>query len=118
MGTLSKRPLSDFGENIKDRIEEFRSNVGNRIERLHDDVDVQSRREGGVTKNLEKLTASLPSSTWLLLAGGAVAASLAFKLVGKKHAALFVGEWVPTILMLGLYNKIVKVMGSERDFAR
>jgi hypothetical protein len=25
-----------------------------------------------------------------------------------------VGEWVPTILLLGVYNKIVKVAGSDR----
>jgi hypothetical protein len=122
MGTLSKRPLSEFGHDIKDRIEDFRSNVGSRIDRLQDEVDVSSRREGAMTKGIEKLTASLPSSTWLMLAGGAVVASLAFKLAGKRHAALFIGEWVPTILMLGLYNKLVKVasrdLAAERGFAR
>lgn len=32
---------------------------------------------------------------------------------GQKHAANFVGGWAPTILILGVYNKIVKVMGSD-----
>jgi len=40
--------------------------------------------------------------------------ALALKLLGRHATANFVGEWAPTILMLGLYNKIVKVLGSER----
>jgi hypothetical protein len=39
-------------------------------------------------------------------------------LLGRKHTALFVGQWVPTVLLLGIYNKIVKVAGhdvSERE---
>jgi hypothetical protein len=28
--------------------------------------------------------------------------------------ASFVGLWVPSLLLLGLYNKIVKVAGSDR----
>ena len=29
------------------------------------------------------------------------------------HLSLFVGQWAPTLLVLGLYNKMVKTMGSE-----
>jgi hypothetical protein len=32
---------------------------------------------------------------------------------GRKASANFVGHWVPTILMLGLYNKVVKLHGSD-----
>ena len=70
--------------------------------------------EGQTTKKIERITSAIPSATWLILAGGAVAGSLVLRLFGKKSASTFVGEWVPTILMLGLYNKVVKVMGSER----
>jgi hypothetical protein len=38
--------------------------------------------------------------SWLLLAGG------------RKNLATFAGPWVPTILIVGLYNKMVKVEGS------
>jgi hypothetical protein len=38
---------------------------------------------------------------------------LAFKLSGKDHGALFVGQWAPTFLLLGIYNKLVKLHGSE-----
>jgi hypothetical protein len=32
---------------------------------------------------------------------------------GKDHEALFVGQWAPTFLILGLYNKLLKLHGSE-----
>lgn len=70
--------------------------------------------EGETTRTVEKATSALPSMTWLVLAGGAIVGSLALKIMGRHQSANFVGEWVPTILMLGLYNKIVKVLGSDR----
>jgi hypothetical protein len=79
-----------------------------------DGTNQPDKREGKATKMIEKTTAAIPSGTFLVLAGGAVVASLTLKLLGRHATANFVGEWVPTILMLGLYNKIVKVFGSER----
>ena len=71
--------------------------------------------EGAATKTIEKVTSAIPSGTFLILAGGAIIGSLTLKLLGKDKTANFVGEWVPTILMLGLYNKIVKVLGSDKS---
>jgi hypothetical protein len=70
--------------------------------------------EGKTTRMIEKRTAAIPSGVFLGLAGAVIAGSLVLKLQGRHATANFVGEWVPTILMLGLYNKIVKVLGSER----
>ena len=39
--------------------------------------------------------------------------SALLKLSGRDKDADFVGHWVPTILILGLYNKLVKVEGSD-----
>jgi hypothetical protein len=69
--------------------------------------------EGKVARAIEEQTARLPSDTFLWLAGGAVAASLVMKLFGRHRDALFVGEWVPTLLILGLYNKLVKLEGHD-----
>jgi len=74
--------------------------------------------EGATTKSIEKVTAAIPSGTWLVMGGGAIVASLALKMMGKHTTANFVGQWVPAFLMLGLYNKIVKVMGSDRQEQR
>ncbi len=66
-----------------------------------------------MTKQIEKITTKIPSGTFLTAAIGAIGASLLFQLAGKKENAQFIGFWVPTILVLGLYNKIVKLEGSE-----
>ncbi|HEX4793660.1 MAG TPA: hypothetical protein VH370_07715 [Humisphaera sp.] len=71
------------------------------------------QREGVVARTIEQQTAKLPSDTFLWMATGSIAASLMFKMMGRDHAALFVGQWAPTLLILGLYNKLVKLMGSD-----
>jgi len=35
-------------------------------------------------------------------------------MLDRNHEALFVGQWAPTFLILGLYNKLVKQHGSDR----
>jgi len=70
-------------------------------------------REGVVARTIEEQTAKLPSDTFLWLAFGSIAGSLALKFLGRSHDALFVGQWAPTFLILGLYNKLVKVAGSD-----
>ncbi|MFL5327430.1 MAG: hypothetical protein ACJ8C4_00825 [Gemmataceae bacterium] len=74
--------------------------------------------EGSVARMIEQQTAKLPSDLFLWAAGGSIAASIIFQVAGKKHESLFVGQWVPTFLILGLYNKIVKVMGSDPSNAK
>jgi hypothetical protein len=73
----------------------------------------EEHREGTVARSIEQQTAKLPSDWFLWAAFGSIAGSLAFKLTGKDHEALFVGQWAPTFLILGLYNKLVKLHGSE-----
>ena len=69
--------------------------------------------EGVVARTIEQQTAKLPSDTFLWLATGSIAASATLKIMGRDNDALFVGQWAPTFLILGLYNKIVKVLGSD-----
>ncbi|MEZ6090198.1 MAG: hypothetical protein R3C05_19665 [Pirellulaceae bacterium] len=69
--------------------------------------------EGPVARALEQQTARLPSDTWLWAAGGSIALSLLLQSQGDKQKALFVGNWAPTFLLLGIYNKLVKLHGSE-----
>jgi len=73
----------------------------------------REHQEGRVARTIEQQTARLPSDTFLWAAFGSVGLSLALELSGKKHAAEFVGHWAPTFLILGLYNKIVKLLGSD-----
>ena len=70
--------------------------------------------EGFIAKSIEEQTAKLPSDTFLWLALGSIAASLTLKMTGREKDALFVGHWAPTFLLLGVYNKLVKQLGSDR----
>jgi hypothetical protein len=71
-------------------------------------------REGILARTIEEQTAKLPSDTFLWAATGSIAASLTLKIMGRHKDALFVGQWAPTFLILGLYNKLVKQLGSDR----
>ena len=82
--------------------------TGTTVDRRND------HREGILAKTIEEQTAKLPSDTFLWAAGGSIAASLTLKLIGRDKDALFVGQWAPTFLILGLYNKLVKQLGSDR----
>lgn len=74
----------------------------------------QRHSEGVIARSIEEQTAKIPSDAFLWAAGASIIASLTFKLNGKTDKALFVGQWAPTFLILGLYNKLVKVAGSDR----
>ncbi len=70
-------------------------------------------REGAVARSIEQQTAKVPSDTFLWAALGSIGASLFLQAAGKRHYANFVGQWAPTLLILGLYNKMVKLHGSD-----
>ena len=82
----------------------------------HSDTQSEPQRhsEGIIARTIEEQTAKLPSDAFLWAAGASILCSLTFKMNGKNDKALFVGQWAPTFLILGLYNKIVKVAGSDR----
>ena len=71
--------------------------------------------EGPVAKAIENQTAKLPSDLFLWAALGSMAVSATFKIMGKGQTALFVGQWAPSFLLLGVYNKIVKVEGNDQQ---
>ncbi len=72
-------------------------------------------QEGEVAKAIEKQTAKIPSDTFLWAALGAIGISLSLKLMGKRHNALFVGQWAAPFLLLGIYNKLVKLEGHDGE---
>ena len=72
------------------------------------------QQEGKTTSAVESQTSKLPSLTYMGLAVGAMAASAALQAKGRKQTANFVGQWAPTILIMGLYNKVVKEFTKTR----
>jgi hypothetical protein len=92
--------------------------------------DFSPKREGPLAKAIEKQTAKIPSDFWLWAAGASIIGSLVFQSIGmfgtprskakrllyptRAPTANFVGMWAPTFLLLGIYNKLVKVAGSDQ----
>ena len=74
----------------------------------------EQHQEGPIAKTIEQQTAKLPSDVFLWAAMGSIGASALLQVMGKKQASLFVGDWVAPFLLLGVYNKIVKVQGSDK----
>jgi isopentenyl diphosphate isomerase/L-lactate dehydrogenase-like FMN-dependent dehydrogenase len=93
---------------------ERRINVTETISRLKDGME---DHEGRVAKALENHTAKLPSDLWLWAAVASMGASLLLQVANKKDGSRFVGQWAAPLLLVGVYNKIVKVAGSDRGSA-
>ena len=74
----------------------------------------QQHSEGPVANAIEEQTAKLPSDLFLWASLAAMGVSLTLKCLGKRHNALFVGQWAAPFLLLGVYNKIVKTEGHDR----
>lgn len=71
--------------------------------------------EDHATETVEQQTAKVPSLAFLGLALGAMAASAALVLSGRKQLGNFVGQWAPSILIMGLYNKLAKEVAVPRQ---
>jgi hypothetical protein len=69
-----------------------------------------NHRGAEMIKKIGQATSAIPPATWLVLGGGAVVGAAVLKVVGRDASANFVGHWAPTLLMLGLYHKMVKMM--------
>lgn len=67
-----------------------------------------TRREGVLTRFVEKKGAKIPSGLFLGAAVASVFGSALSYITGRKQLAQFIGEWAPTFLVLGLYSKVVK----------
>lgn len=74
----------------------------------------EQKMEGPIARTIEQQTAKIPSDVFLWAALGSIGVSAALQLAGKQKISLFVGQWVAPFLLLGVYNKIVKVAGSDQ----
>lgn len=77
-------------------------------------IDNTEHEEGPVAKTIEQQTAKLPSDLFLWAALGSMAVSAGLQIAGAKDKSQFVGQWASPFLLLGVYNKIVKVAGSDK----
>lgn len=77
-----------------------------------DSILTESGRNKSISK--KKAVAVSPLFYWAL-AGGAVALTLGWSMRRKKeNRTNVVAQWIPTVLLLGIYNKIVKTQSSAQ----
>ena len=80
-------------------------------------MDVRTHTRGEtedrLTGAIESQTSKVPSSGYLAAAVSSMAASAVLKILGRDEWALFVGQWAPAFLIMGVYNKMVKQHGTD-----
>lgn len=69
--------------------------------------------EGLLARVIEQQTARLPSDFFLWCSLGSMGLSLYLKLTGRHENSRFVGMWASPLLIMGVYNKLVKIIGSR-----
>ena len=55
-----------------------------------------------------KMMEAVPTQAYLGAAVGSIALSAVLRLLGKKEAAVFVGQWPPTFILFALAYKVLR----------
>lgn len=69
--------------------------------------------EGEIARLIEQQTAKIPSHWFLFGALGAMGLAASLELSGRKRGSDFVSRWPTPLLILGIYNKLVKTLGTR-----
>jgi hypothetical protein len=69
--------------------------------------------EGALARMVEQQTAKIPSDFFLLTSMLAMAISLGAELSNRQRVSRFTGMWVAPLLIMGVYNKMVKMLGAR-----
>ena len=102
--------METSGQDLKDKVKDKALDLKNKADNANPEY-----KEGPVATAIEKYTAKLPSDIFLWAALGSMGIAATFKIMKKDEEALFVGQWPAPFLLLGLYNKLIKMEGFEKD---
>jgi hypothetical protein len=69
--------------------------------------------ENRLTRLVEQQAAKIPSDVFLMIALATMAASLGFEIAGRVRVSRFIGMWPGPLLVMGVYNKLVKLYGAR-----
>lgn len=73
----------------------------------------EEHAEGTLTRLVEQQAAKLPSGTFLVASLAAMALSFGLEVAGRRRASRFVGKWPGPLLTMGIYTKLLKVLGTR-----
>ena len=111
----ARNTLGSTAESVRSAASGAAQSVRGTVGSAADAIRHADHSEGRVARAIEEQTAKLPSDTFLWAALGSIGLSLGLQMAGKREMSNFVGQWAPTFLILGLYNKLVKVHGSDSE---
>jgi hypothetical protein len=77
------------------------------------ELRTSGQKQDRITGAIEAQTSKVPSGGYLAAAVSSMAASAILKIAGKDQLALFVGQWAPAFLIMGVYDKLVKQHGPD-----
>ncbi len=74
----------------------------------------QDDKEKQISKKVEEYTSGIPSAAYFGLAVGSMILSASIAaFTRRKSAANFIGLWVPTLMLVGVYDKLVKLEARD-----
>lgn len=73
----------------------------------------EKNHEGTITVAVENRTSRVPSIAYLIGGVSALALSTGLMLCGRRRASIVVGQLASPLLIMGLYNKLVKTQGHD-----
>lgn len=79
----------------------------------HAPVKREEHEEGQLTRLIEQQTVKIPSDVFLMASLAAMGASLYFHVRGNRENSALLGLWAPTLLIMGVYNKLLKLLGPR-----
>jgi hypothetical protein len=71
--------------------------------------------EGRVARGIEKQTSRIPSDVFLWSALSALGVGFLLQMRERRDSGVIVSQLAPVLLIMGLYNKLVKLEGHERE---
>jgi hypothetical protein len=86
------------------------------MEQVKEKVDKinPNQEEGKVARKIEEQTAKIPSDVFLWASIGSMLISLTLQIAGRRKTSVFIGQWAPSFLLFGIYNKLVKQLGHDQ----
>lgn len=73
-----------------------------------------TQTEGRIARGIERQTSRIPSDVFLWSALSVLGLGFLMQLRERRDSGIMVSQLAPVLLILGLYNKLVKIGGHER----
>lgn len=71
--------------------------------------DGMNQAAESIDRPADAIAEKIPSAPYFAVTVGSILLSAGLFLSGRRTAALFVGLWAPTVLNMGMYNKLLRI---------